>query len=293
MSQKITHNLFAYARQIEAENLVLTEDEKELKISYYLSDSSRKDFVLAKKYAKTIKNDILNLIEDDDFEPAKIKKRAVYYQNKKLKSEFLLSVVSAGKTEKIIFDFKKKENLKTWRLSETGIRNKDRETLLALIKKGRGLIILSGSKSSGKTSTLLALLNELKEDDKAICLIGEGKEGDGLIRMELNSNAFELALKADVDIIAIDEVRNKEDLAQAFRLASCGKLVIITLEAENLKLLAKKIKELPFSAGEKIKLIKLVVFQKLAKLNRLINNKKDKRQEIARFKLILSNNRLE
>ncbi|MBN2854391.1 Flp pilus assembly complex ATPase component TadA [Patescibacteria group bacterium] len=286
MSQKITHNLFAYARQIEAENLVLTVDEKELKVSYYLSDSSRKDFVLAKKYAKTIKDYILSLISDDDFEPVKIKKKNIYYQNKKFKFEFLLSVVSAGQTEKIIFDFKKKENLKNWRLSETGIKNKDRKTLINLTERGRGLIIISGDKSSGKTSTLLALLNELKDDKKSICLIGETKNNNDLIRMELNSNAFELALKADLDIIAVDEIRNKEDLAQAFRLASYGKLVIITIEAENLKILAKKIKGVSWAETEKIKLIKAISFQKLDKLKRLINNKKDKRQEIARFKLL-------
>lgn len=287
MSQKITHNLFAYAKQIEAENLIITEDEKELKISYYLSDSSRKDFVLAKKYAKTIKNDILNLIEDDDFEPTKIKKQTVYYQNKKLSSEFLLSVVQIGKTEKIIFDFKKRENSKTWRLSETGMKNEDRKNLMTLIKKERGLIILSGPKSSGKTSTLLALLNELKEADKSICLIGEeNKESDGLIRMELNNNAFELAQKANVDVIAVDEIRNTEDLSQVFRLATYGKLIIITIEAENLKLLAKKIKAVSWSDLEKIKLIKIISFQKLAKLHRLINNKKDKRQEIAHFKFL-------
>ncbi len=286
MSQKITHNLFAYAKQIEAENLILTEDEKELKISYYLADSSRKDFLLAKKYAKTIKNDILNLIKDDDFEPIKIKKRAVYYQSKKISSEFLLSVVQIGKTEKIIFDFKKREHSKSWRLSETGMKSKDRKTLMNLIEKNRGLIILSGSKSSGKTSTLLALLNELKKDDKAICLIGETKESDGLIRMELNSRAFELARKADFDIIAVDEIRNKEDFSQVFRLSSYGKLVIITTEAENLKILAKKIKSVPWPESEKIKLIKAISFQKLANLNRLINNKKDKRREIANFKLL-------
>lgn len=286
MSQKITHNLFAYAKQIEAENLIITEDEKELKISYYLPDSSRKDFVLAKKYAKTIKTDILNLIGDDDFEPTKIKKRAVYYQSKKLYLEFLLSVVQAATTEKIIFDFKKRENSKTWRLSETGMKNTDRKNLMTLIKKGSGLIILSGPKASGKTSTLLALLNELKEMDKAICLIGEAKESEGLIRLELNSNAFELAHKAGVDVIAVDEIRNKEALGEVFRLATYGKLIIITIEAENLKILAKKIKVVPRSEKEKIALIKAVSFQRITKLRRLINNKKDKRQEIAQFKFL-------
>lgn len=286
MSQKITHNLFAYAKQIGAENLILTEEEKELKISYYLTDSSRKNFVLAKKYVKTIKNDILNLIGDDTFEPAKIKKREIYYQNKKISAKFLLSVVQLGKTEKIIFDFKKRENSKSWRLSETGMKNKDRKTLMTLIEKNRGLIIISGFKSSGKTSTLLALLNELKKDDKAICLIGETKESDGLIRMELNNKAFELALKAGVDIVAVDEIRNKEDFSQAFRLSSYGKLVIITTEAENLKILAKKIKSIPWPESEKIKLIRAISFQKLVNLKRLINNKKDKRREIANFKLL-------
>ena len=286
MSQKITHNLFVYAKQIDAENLIITEDEKELKISYYLSDSSRKDFVLDKKYAKTIKADILNLIEGNDFELTKIKKQTVYYQNKKLSSEFLLSVVQIGKTEKIIFDFKKRENSKTWRLSETGMKKEDRKNLMTLIRKERGLIILSGPKSSGKTSTLLALFNELKEADKSICLIGGTKEADGLMRMELNNNAFELAQKANVDVIAVDEIRNTADLSEVFRLATYGKLIIITIEAENLKLLAKKIKAVSRSDLEKIKLIKIISFQKLAKLRRLINNKKDKRQEIARFKFL-------
>jgi len=286
MSRKIVNNLLAYAKQIDAENLVLSEEEQELNINYYLPDGVRKNFSLPKKYLNNIKKEVLRLIEDEDFENAKIKKKAVCFKTRKLKLDFLISVVSFSGVEKIIFDFKKNSNFKKWRLSELGLKAKDRQKLLSLLNKNRGLFIITGPKNSGRSSTLNALLTELENNDKSICVIGESKDNLNLIKMELNNDAFELARKGDIDIIAIDEIKNKEHLAQSFRLASYGKLVLIVIEADNLKDLAKKIKLAPWPEKEKIKLIKAINFQKLVKLRRLINNTKDKRQEIGRFKLL-------
>lgn len=286
MSRKIVNNLLAYAKQIDAENLVLSEEEQELRINYYLPDGVRKNFSLPKKYLNSIKKEVLRLIEDEDFENAKIKKKAVCFKTRKLKLDFLISVVSFASVEKIIFDFKKNSSFKKWRLSELGLKAKDRQKLLSSLNKNRGLFIITGPKNSGRSSTLAALLTELENNDKSICVIGESKDNPNLIKMELNNDAFELARKGDIDIIAIDEIKNKEHLAQSFRLASYGKLVLIVIEADDLKDLAKKIKLAPWPEKEKIKLIKAINFQKLVKLRRLINNTKDKRQEIGRFKLL-------
>lgn len=286
MSGKIINNLFAYSRQAEAENLVLSEDEQGLKISYYLPNGSHKQFSLAAKYGESLRKEILNLIEDQDFEMAKIKKRASSFKNKKFQVDFFLSVVSAGDNEKIIFDFKRKSNNKVWRLNELGIKAKDKETLLSLINKNKGLFIISGGENSGKSSSLEALINEIKAEDKSICLLGGNRENDGVVRMELGKEAFDLAKKADVDIICADEITDKEQLTQAFRLAAYGKLVLITIKSQDLKDLAKKIKACPWPEAEKKKLLKAVLFQKLEKIKKLRNNSKNARQEIGRFKLL-------
>ena len=291
MSQKITNNLFICAKQLGADNLVLSTNKEQLNITYYLPDEKQKVFFLPLKYLERIKKEILSLsneVKSDFFEQKTFNKKIGRFNNKKISLNFLLSLISIGSEEKIIIDFKKDKKNNNWRLSELGLKVKDQDIIRSLLKKSKGLIILAGKKNNGKSSTLMSILNEDYCKKNSVCLLSDSWEKTDYVTMELNESSFELARKGDFDIIAIDEIKNKNHLSQAFRLASYGKLVLVTIEVENLKELAMKIKSSPWSGIEKKKLIKAISFQELVKLNRLINKSKDKRQEIASFKLLIS-----
>ncbi len=290
MSQKITKDLFLCARQLKADNLVLSSEKEQLKISYYLPGEDQKDYFLPLKYLEGVKKEIIKLIEkvsDDFLEQSKLSKKPGNYKDKRINISFFLSLISLGAEEKIIIDFKKSKKEDRWRLSELGLKKEQQKTLENIIEKGRGLIILAGEKDSGKSATLSAIINKALSEKKSLCLLSDNWETKNLIVMELNDSSLDLAKKGDFDIVAIDGIKNKDYFSQAFRLASYGKLVIATIEVDSPKELARKIKLTAWPIIEKKNLIKAISFQELIRLKPLVN-KKDKRQKIARFKLLNS-----
>lgn len=285
MSRKITNNLFVYAKNIEADNLVLSTEEGQIKISYYLSQEKEKNFFLPLKYLENLKKEIFQLTEKDD--NPNLSKKNGKFRVKNISIYFQVKIIKLANEEKIIIDFKKEKKVNYWRLSELGIESSQLKQLRGVINKNKGLIIISGDKGSGKSSTLSAILNEKSCQEKSICLLSENSLRDDLSHIELDNNSFELAKKGDFDIIAIDEIKNKDHFSQAFRLALYGKLVLANIEVKNLKDLAEKIKLCPWPENEKKRLIKAVSFQSLEDVRRLIVNK-NKRQKIGRFKLLFS-----
>lgn len=285
MSQKIISNLFHYALQVEAENIVLNKDNKEIKISYYLKNAEVEEFFLAKKYLTGIKRDLKLLLNSKDLisENESIIKKAGKFKDKGVVVNFLLSFISLASDEKIIIDCKIKKE-KNWRLTELGLNLEDRKNLLKNLKKNQGVIILAGSKNSGKSSTLIALLQEVALLNKTSCLMTDSNPDFDFLKMEISDSSFELLRRADIDIIAIDEVKSKKDLNHAFRLASYGKLVIITIAADSFKNLAQKIKTSNWPGKDK--LILLISLQKIIKIKTPLSHKKNKREAIARFKLL-------
>ena len=290
MSKKILNKLLAYAKQFEAENLVLNSEQNEIKTTFYHSNGQRDNFALPTKYFQSIKDEILRLAKQEDFEIVKIKKQKIYYKSNGNNVEFHLSVATLGNTEKIIFDFKQSRLEKNWRLNELGIKLGDKKKLLSLIKSKNGLYIFAGEKGSGKSSTLKALVNELISDHKSITYLSNKPEikNERVCNLELNDKTLQYLKKSDSDIIAIDEVSSTKQLNESLKLAQEGRFVFISIEASCTNDLLQKIKSTSFSRKQLSEIITVISFQKLVRLRRLVNNKRDKRQEIAKFKFIIN-----
>jgi twitching motility protein PilT len=112
----------------------------------------------------------------------------------------------------------------------------------ALILKPRGLILVTGSAGSGKSTTLAAMLNHLNENaaksvitiedpieyifpDKK-CLIRQRDLGDDTKSF---ATALIHALRHDPDVIVIGEMRDLETISTAITAAETGHLVLATL----------------------------------------------------------------
>lgn len=115
-----------------------------------------------------------------------------------------------------------------------------------VIKREKGLILVTGPTGSGKSTTLAALLNEINmsehkhvitvEDPVEFihqnkkCLFSHRNVGEDTKSF---ANALKYSLREDPDIILIGEMRDKETIEAALTAAETGHLVFGTLHTNS------------------------------------------------------------
>jgi len=115
-----------------------------------------------------------------------------------------------------------------------------------LIKREKGLILVTGPTGSGKSTTLSALLNEINENEhKHIVTIEDPVEFIHQNKKSVFSHretgrdtksfstALKYAMRQDPDIILIGEMRDKETIEAALTAAETGHLVFGTLHTNS------------------------------------------------------------
>jgi len=115
-----------------------------------------------------------------------------------------------------------------------------------LVKKEKGLILVTGPTGSGKSTTLAAMINEINETySKHILTIEDPIEFVHQHKKSLISqreverdtksflNALKSALREDPDVILIGEMRDRETIGAAITAAETGHLVFGTLHTNS------------------------------------------------------------
>lgn len=113
-------------------------------------------------------------------------------------------------------------------------------------KRKKGMIILSGTAGSGKSTTLNYVLNQINNDRRCkvvtiedpIEYIHHSKQSL-IVQREVGSdtetfaNALKYALRQDPDVVVIGEMRDLESISMAMTTAETGHLVITTVHAPD------------------------------------------------------------
>jgi len=115
-----------------------------------------------------------------------------------------------------------------------------------LIKREKGLILVTGPTGSGKSTTLAAMLNEINETenkhiitvedpvefmhDNKKCLFSHRNVGTDTASF---GRALKFAMREDPDIILIGEMRDQETVGAALTAAETGHLVFGTLHTNS------------------------------------------------------------
>ncbi len=116
------------------------------------------------------------------------------------------------------------------------------DSIKPLLQYHNGLVLVTGSVGSGKSTTLAALINEINEDrrDHIITLedpieyVVESKgchvnQREVHLHTESFSQALRAALREDPDVIMVGEMRDLETISLAITAAETGHLVLATL----------------------------------------------------------------
>lgn len=128
-------------------------------------------------------------------------------------------------------------------VDNVGFSSKALLSVKKILRRGRGIVLLTGHSGSGKTTTLYSILNYLNASDKAILTLEDPIEYRVANVRQSQVNAatgytFSIGLKAllrqDPDIIMIGEIRDEESAGIAMRLALVGRLVLSTLHTNSI-----------------------------------------------------------
>ncbi|MBP9752479.1 MAG: Flp pilus assembly complex ATPase component TadA [Proteobacteria bacterium] len=145
--------------------------------------------------------------------------------------------------------FKKRLNL-----DELGICESHLDALKKTLLLKEGLILLTGPTGSGKTTTLYACLDFLKDQNLNIMTLEDPIECqmDFVTQTEIShsfsyENGIKSILRQDPDVILIGEIRDEKTAQMAFRAAMTGHLVLSTLHTQSVETIIDRLYDLTIS----------------------------------------------
>ncbi len=128
------------------------------------------------------------------------------------------------------------------KLSELGMSEKNLKKFESLLKAPYGIVFVTGPTGSGKTTTLYAALNDIKDIDNKIITIEDPVEYQLPLIQQMQVNdkigygfaeILRSTLRQDPDILMVGEVRDEETLSIAASASLTGHLVFATLHTND------------------------------------------------------------
>jgi len=134
------------------------------------------------------------------------------------------------------------ESFKNLDLDVVGFDPEDVSRFRIYIKEPYGMVLVTGPTGSGKTTTLYAALNEIKNDEDKIITIEDPVEYQlhNIVQIPVNekkgltfARGLRSILRHDPDKIMVGEIRDEETAQIAIQSALTGHLVFTTVHANN------------------------------------------------------------
>ena len=123
-----------------------------------------------------------------------------------------------------------------------GVSDYALETLLKIVERPHGIVLVTGPTGSGKTTSLYTSLVRLNSPDKKILTVEDPIEYqlDGINQIQVQpgigltfANVLRSILRQDPDIVMIGEIRDVETAEIAIQAALTGHLVLSTLHTND------------------------------------------------------------
>lgn len=128
------------------------------------------------------------------------------------------------------------------KLEEMGYRGRSLQRIRAALKHSNGMVLTSGPTGSGKSTSMYALIQEIKNDEINIVTLEDPVEYkiQGVNQIQVNNgvgltfaSGLRSILRQDPDVVMVGEIRDKETATLAVQAALTGHLVFSTLHTNS------------------------------------------------------------
>ena len=187
--------------------------------------------------------------------------------------EFRLATLPTLHGERIVLVLHQSVH-KQMNIDELGFTDSDLARFKQAIKHPSGLVLVTGPRGSGKTTTLYAAIDELNTGEVNILTvenpITQDLEGIGQtqIREEIGYNyvsALRNMMRQDPDIIMVQEIGDLETADKAFQLSLDGYLILSSMNTGDVPAALLKLLELGISPSMINAAVRFVLSQRLVR----------------------------
>ncbi|PID33146.1 type II secretion system protein E [Candidatus Saccharibacteria bacterium] len=233
--------ILEYAVKSHASDIHIEPLEESLKIRCRVDGVLREIMQLPKSIEPALVSriKILSSLKIDEHRIPQDGQFAVEVANKEVDLRIAISPVVWG--EQVVIRLLDKSG-NSFNLEDMGYAGRALRTIRKGIKRPNGMILTSGPTGSGKSTSLYALIKEIKDDTVNIVTLEDPVEYkmSGVNQIQVNSevgltfaSGLRSILRQDPDIVMVGEIRDSETANLAVQAALTGHLVFSTLHTNS------------------------------------------------------------
>lgn len=184
-----------------------------------------------------------------------------------------VSVIPSGYGESVIMRLLRSD-IGVLSLEELGFWPESLKTIQKIINSPNGIIFVTGPTSSGKTTTLYAILNKLNRPETKIFTIEDPIEYrlKGIIQTQIDKEenytfleALRALLRQNPNIIMLGEIRDMETAQAAVQASLTGHLVLTTLHTNNAVEAIQRLSGLNIKSADISSSLRAIIAQRLVR----------------------------
>jgi type IV pilus assembly protein PilB len=185
----------------------------------------------------------------------------------------IATVPVARRGEKVVIRILDKTNLRA-SIPDIQLPPQEEEIFRGLVRHREGMVLVTGPTGSGKTTTLYAVVNELRTGKVNIVTVEDPVEYDipGISQLQVNeaqgftfATALRSVLRQDPDILLVGEIRDSETAGIAIQAGLSGHLVLSTLHTNDAPAAVVRLRDLGTDGFKLAAVLKGIVAQRLVR----------------------------
>ena len=238
---KALQNILSYAAKSKASDIHIEPLEDTVIIRCRVDGLLRKIMELPKTVAPALVSrvKILANLKIDEHRAPQDGQFTVAVEGKEIDLRIATSPVAWG--EQVVIRLLDKEGM-VMRVSDMGMTGGALRTVMGGLLRPNGMVLTSGPTGSGKTTTLYALIQQIKSEEINIVTLEDPVEYKmpGVNQIQVNvdagltfANGLRSILRQDPDVVMVGEIRDEETASLAVQAALTGHLVFSTLHTNS------------------------------------------------------------